>query len=204
MGDKKLKKNDKLIAVLGVIILIIAAIGIFYWSEEPALVKAEVKDFFMVSGVMDDLPDAIAVSDSCPFYSLIATPVAVNYDSDGYQNIIPLYVKNFEEPSSAIERAEDMIHIFADEEVKGDISPKDLSLDFAEKYWKSSKGAILIEYTQEGYNLGVLATPIASYFSIPVIVTDVVDEKVREVLDDLGVEYSFIYVDLLDGCTRKI
>ena len=196
MGDKKLKKNDKLIAVLGVIILIIAAVGIFYWSEEPAITKAEVKDFFMVSGVMNDLPEAIAVSDSCPFYSLIATPVAINYDSEGYQNIIPLYVKNFEEPSSAIERAEDMIGLYADEEVKGDISPKDLSLDFAKKYWKSSKGALLIEYTQEGYNLGVLATPIASYFSIPVIVTDVVDEEVREVLDDLGVKRTIICGDL--------
>ncbi|KYK24660.1 hypothetical protein AYK24_05920 [Thermoplasmatales archaeon SG8-52-4] len=196
MGDKKLKKNDKLIAVLGVVILIIAAVGIFYWSEEPAFIEAEVKDFFMVSGVMNDLPEAISISDSCAFYSLIATPVAINYDSEGYQHVIPIYIKNFEEPSSAIERAEEMIGIFADEEVKEDISPKDLSLDFAQRYWKSSQGALLIEYTQEGYNLGVLATPIASYFSIPVIVTDKVDEKVREVLNDLGVKRTIICGDL--------
>jgi hypothetical protein len=191
-----LKKNDKLIAVLGVIILIIAAVGIFYWSEEPAFIKADVEDFFMTTGVTKNLPDAITVSDSCPFYSLIATPVAINYDAEGYQNLIPLYIKNFEDPSTAIVRAEDMIGIFADEEVEDEISPKELSLDFAQKYWKKSEGALLIEYTQEGYNLGVLAAPIASYFSMPIIVTDAVDEDVRMVLDDLGIKRTIVCGDL--------
>jgi hypothetical protein len=191
-----MKKNDKLIAVLGVIILIIAAIGIYYWAEEPVSEKAEVEDFFVVTGVMNDLPEAIAVSDSCPFYALIATPVAINYDSEGYQNLIPLYIKNFEDTSRAIERTIDMIGITVDEEVKDEITPKELSLDYAKRFWKSSEGALLIEYTQEGYNLGVLATPLASYFSIPVIVTDEVDADVKEVLDDLGVECSIVCGDL--------
>ncbi|MFW9852552.1 MAG: C25 family cysteine peptidase [Candidatus Thorarchaeota archaeon] len=191
-----MKKNDKLIAVLGVAILILAAIGIYYWAEEPVFKKAEVEDFFAVTGVMKDVPEAIAVSDSCPFYALIATPIAINYDSEGYQNIIPLYIKNFKEPSRAIERTIDIIGISVDEEVKDGITPKELSLDYAKRFWKSSDGALLIEYTQEGYNLGVLATPLASYFSIPVIVCDEVDADIKEVLDNLGVERTIVCGDL--------
>lgn len=192
-----MKKNDKLVAVLGVAILIIAAIGIYYWAEEPVHVTADVEDFFVVTGDMMDTPEAIAVSDSCPFYALIATPVAINYDSEGYESVIPLYVINYDDTSRAIDRTIDLVGIDVDEEVKDDdITPKELSLDYAQRFWKSSEGALLIEYSQEGYNLGVLATPLASYFSIPVIVTEEVDADVREVFADLGVERTIVCGDL--------
>ena len=192
-----MKKNDKLVAVLGVAILLIAAIGIYYWAEEPVYVSADVEDFIIVTGDMMDTPEAIAVSDSCPFYALIASPVAINYDTEGYQSVIPLYVVNYDDSSRAIERTIDLVGIDVDEEVKDDdITPKELSLDYAKRFWKSSEGALLIEYTQEGYNLGVLATPLASYLSIPVIVTEEVDADVREVLEDLGVERTIVCGDL--------
>ena len=69
----------------------------------------------------------------------------------------------------------------------------------AREHWKQSKGALLIEYNQRGYELGVLATPMASYLSIPVIVTDEVDSEVQDVLDDLGVTHTFICGENLDG-----
>lgn len=193
-----MKKNDKIIVAAGVVILILAAVGIYYWEYEEATETADVEDFFTVYGEMKDLPDAIEISDSCPFYALVATPVAVNYDMEGEQNVIPLYVKNFEETSSAIVRSEELIGITPNEIIEDGTDIKEVSLEFAEKYWESSKGALIIEYTQSGYNLGVLATPLASYFCIPVIVTDEIDADVRTVLSDLGVERTIVCGDL-DG-----
>ncbi len=188
-----MKKNDKIIVIFGVIILVLAGMGIYYWEyEETTEETAKINEFYNIAGVMKDMPEAIAVSDTCKFYPLIATPVAVNYDSEGEQNIIPLYIKNFEDTSSAVVRAEEQIGITVDEIIKDSISSKNASLEFAKKYWKSSKGVLIIEDSQSGYNLGVLATPFASYLSIPVIVTDKMDLEVKDVLDDLGVESSIV------------
>ena len=79
-----MKKNDKLVVVVGVVILVIAAVGVYYWvPEELEVGTADVDDFVGISGVFkDDLPSSIVVSDGCPFYALIATPLAVHYDVD--------------------------------------------------------------------------------------------------------------------------
>ncbi|MCK4903027.1 MAG: hypothetical protein KAS76_06665, partial [Thermoplasmatales archaeon] len=194
-----MKKNDKIVVVAGVAILILASIGIYYWDYEAEVETVGIDQFISLTGVLKDTPAAITVSDSCPFYPLIATPVAINYDADGLQKVIPLYVKDFENPSSAVIKAEvTQIGILADEIVDESESAKDVSLRFAKDYWESSTGALIIEYTQEGYNLGVLATPLASYLSIPVIVTDEIDADVLDVFSELGVERTIVCGDL-DG-----
>ncbi|UCH72423.1 MAG: hypothetical protein JSW62_02430, partial [Thermoplasmatales archaeon] len=195
-----MKKNDKIIVVAGVIILILAAVGIYYWVPvEEATSKADINKFFNVYGKMTDMPVGIIVPDNCPFYPLIATPLAVNYDNDGNQNIVPLFVENFEDVSKSVKQAKSWIDVIPDLIINPDDSPKEISLELAETYWKSSKGALIIEYTQEGYCLGTIATPIASYLCIPVIVTDELDEDVIEVLSDLGVTHTIICGENIDG-----
>ena len=195
-----MKKNDKLVVILGVIILIIASIGIYNWVPgETEVSYAEIEDFFGVSGDFSSIPDAITVSDNCPYYPLIATPLAVHYDKDGEQYLKPLYVKNFDEPSSAITRVQDQIGILSNAETfDGSMDAKNYSLYIAKKYWDKSKAALIIKSDEGGYNLGVAATPLASYLSIPVIVTDKIDQDVKEVFEDLGVEYSLICGDIED------
>ena len=193
-----MKRNDKLVAILGVAILVLAAIGIYYVEEETVSETADVEDFFAVMGSIKEMPEAMVVSDSCPFYPLIVTPIAVNYDSIGYQNVVPLYVMDFDDTSSAVERAEEMIGIKVTEEITDEDDAKNISLEFAEKYWTSSDAAILVEYSEEGYSQAIVAVPIASYLGIPVIVTDMVDSDVMQVLDDLGVERTIVCGDLDD------
>jgi len=75
-----MRKNDKLVVALGVVILITASIGIYFWTPGETVAKAvEIEDVFSVSSVYSDEPDAVTVSDSCPFYALIATPLTVHY-----------------------------------------------------------------------------------------------------------------------------
>lgn len=195
-----MKKNDKIIVIVGVIILILAAIGIYYWVPvEESTSKADINEFFRISGKMSNSPVAIYVPDSCPFYPLIATPLAVNYDEEGNQKLAPLLVGNFTDLSKAVRQTKSMLDVTPDFNIELPNSPKEISLDTAKEHWKSSEGALIIENSQEGYCLGTIATPIASYLCIPVIVTDELDEDVMEVLNDLGVTHTIICGENIDG-----
>ena len=65
-------KNDRLIALAGVVVLIIASIGVITWQAEDVGEKmASIHQFFNVASVMENEPMAITVCDSSPFYALI-------------------------------------------------------------------------------------------------------------------------------------
>jgi hypothetical protein len=141
-----------------------------------------------------DYPKAIAVDDSNPFFALIATPIAIRY-IEGIRKEIPLYVKNFDNPSDSIERAEkEQIGILADFIISDIYSAKEASLISA-RIWESSPAAIILKEDKIGYDLGVAATPIASYKNIPIIVTDEIDNEIVNLLNDLGVEELYICGD---------
>ncbi len=139
-----------------------------------------------------NIPTAITVSDSNPFYTLIATPLALHYTSDRQQHVIPLYVKNPNKPSSAVLRAEQQTGLYADFIISDIYTPKEISLYIAATFWEQSPAALIIKDTSEGYNLGMVATPLASYLNMPVIVTDCIDTDVICVLTRLEVEHLFI------------
>ena len=85
IGDRnRMRKNDKLIVVLGIAILVVSSIGIYFWTPEVTIADAaKIEDIFNISSVYLGEPDAVTVSDSCPFYALIATPLTIHYDQDG-------------------------------------------------------------------------------------------------------------------------
>ena len=203
LGDRnRMRKNDKLIVIMGVVILIISSIGIFLWVPDTTGAQgAEIEDVYGVCGTLCDVPNSITVSDDCPFYALVATPLAVHYDAEDKQEIIPLYIKNFKDPSRAVLRAEQMIGIPVDLTIGCEFkeSSKNISLEIANTFWESSRAALVIEDSQTGYNLGVSAAPIASYLRIPVIVTDKIDEDVRQTFEKLGVKYTIVCGENVGG-----
>ncbi|RLF42184.1 MAG: hypothetical protein DRN12_01110 [Thermoplasmata archaeon] len=197
-----MRKNDKIIIGIGIIVLLISSTLIYLWV--PPSIEGEginEEDIFSISGTYtDDLPSAIEVSSDNPFYALIATPLAIHYNKDGKQQVIPLYIKNLTNPSKAIIRAENIIGKPIDLIIKNSSkSIKNISLEIAERYWKKSKAALIIENNKEGYTLGIPATPIASYLSIPIIITNNIDEDITKTLDKLGVEYTIICGKNLTG-----
>jgi hypothetical protein len=196
-----MKKNDKLIVITGVIILIIAAVGIYYWVPEEAGVKAaKISNFISVTGDLKDVPDAVTVSDSSPFYPLIATPLAVNYCEEGEQSVLPLYVMNLENPSRSILRVQDQLDGGKKSEIIGsDETAKEASIRIAREYWDKSDAVLIIEYNETGYNLGLLATPLASYMRIPIIVTDELDSDITDVLTDLEVKKTIVCGENIEG-----
>ncbi|MCU0849689.1 MAG: C25 family cysteine peptidase [Candidatus Thermoplasmatota archaeon] len=194
-------KNDKIIVVVGVLILVFAAIGVYYWVPQQVTAESvKTLDFLDITGDLKDTPASITVCPCNPFFPLIATPLAVNYDASGQQMIIPLYVMNFTNPSTAVTRLQDQLHRTGyAETIQHDESAKNASLRIAMDYWDHCEAALLIENNEQGYELGVIATPIASYLRIPVIVTDSVDADVTRVLNDLGVEKTIICGTNLKG-----
>ncbi len=200
-----MKKNDKIVVVLGVIILVLASIGIwFYDYEEKTNVQADMEEFFEVKGEYKELlnVNSITVSDTDPFYPLIASPLAVNYDSNGEQNVVPLYIKDYNDPSDSVVRLQYkyLDHyrpISFNEEDYG--SAENLSLFIAENYWEKSSAAMIIEDSMDGYILGVNAVPMASYLSIPVIVTDEINEEIKQVLSNLEVKKLIVCGDNIKG-----
>ena len=190
----QVKVKDKLIAILGASILVIASIGIYLWQSNDREIENTIgiEDLYNICGVFSFIPNAITVTDSSPYYALAATPIAINYDEKGSQNLAPLYIKDMNNPSTAIIRAEEQIGIYSDLVIDDSDDVEKTSLKLASKYWKNTDAVLLIHKNQSGYNLGVAATPIASYLSIPVIIAEKLNDQVKETLKNLDVKYSIV------------
>ncbi|MCD6484256.1 MAG: hypothetical protein J7L47_03995, partial [Candidatus Odinarchaeota archaeon] len=195
-----MKKKDKLIVLAGVAILVIASVGVYYWSPEKGI-NLNAVTLLNTAGSFSKVPSAISVSDCNPFYALIATPLAVHYDKNGNRTIVPLYIENMTEPSKAIVRTEQLIGRTVDLVIDETQDPKVVSLDIAKRYWDKSDVAVVIKDDREGYEIGIAAVPIASYLSAPVIVTDKIDNKVSNVLNELGVKYLLLCGNISTGLT---
>lgn len=195
-----MNRNDKIIIILGLVILGVAIVGISTFdTSQVTSTTPTTEDMVRFTGTYEDiLPSSIKVSDEDPFLALMATPLAVHYEDDAKQHIVPLFIENFEEPSRAVTRAESMIGIPADLTI-GCSQTKtvtDISLELAETYWKQSEAALILENNQTGYNLGVAATPIATYLRIPIIVTDEINQNVQSTLKKLDTKYIFTCGDI--------
>jgi len=187
-----MRKKTLLLSIAVVMLLLTSAMPMVPAAHDESYPQPH---FTVASTFIPDFPTAIAVSDASPFYSLIATPLALHYSPLGERVILPLYVKDFNHPSTAVQRAEKMIGLYADY-IVGGASPKRASLAAAVLLWKHSNTAVLLSEDQMGYEFGVSIAPIASYLSIPILVTSQVDADVIEVLDYLGVRNLYVCGDL--------
>jgi hypothetical protein len=196
-----MNRNDKIIAVVGVIVLIIASLGVYTWKPSGVAENVSTLDSYLsITSSFSEVPSAIAVSDANPFFALIVTPLAVHYDTEGNQEIVPLYVENFTEPSRAVTRVmNEQIGIPVDLILEDTKSAEAWSVYVATKYWSKSDAALLIQNDETGYTLGVMAAPIASYLSIPIFVTDGTNNSVQSALNALGVKTTIICGDTPKG-----
>ncbi|MCG2826348.1 MAG: hypothetical protein L6265_07145, partial [Thermoplasmatales archaeon] len=219
------RKLKKVVAVIVVIILIATAYYVWLRVRGYETGVATLDDVLASSSERKVGNTLTIVSDDSPFYALIGTPVALYYDGTE-QKASPLLVEDPDEHNRGVIRflnhygdfsgavigefevennrlvlssnerewesttsVINVIHHYKD-------SAEDVSLKVAEHFWKRSDGVILIKSSQEGYEEAVVAMPLASYVNIPVIVTDEVDEKVANVLENLGVKYSLVCGDM--------
>ena len=216
--------KSKLVVLVVTAILLVSFVGAVW-------VAMNYDELFHPAASFDDLKDSesqrdyevstsLIVSDESRFYPLIGTPVAVSYEKGGSRTQAPLLVVNKDAPSRPVGRffeaadgsfdrvatigdvgALSGIPVNVEQSFEGKL--EEISKDVARTYWDKSEGAMLIEPTQEGYELGIAAVPIASYLNIPVIITDDVGD-VEDTLEDLDVEYSIVVGEKKDLSYKKI
>ena len=211
-------KTKGTIAVVAAAALIIAGIAFYLGREDEDTVSAaNIDDIISIESQRENVNYDMVISPyTSPYTVLVATPLAVYYNGNHTKIVKPLLLAgtNDETPEQGISKAVsrffieypgkkavvlDNIDQSVEEVLKpSDIvmrinegSPGDTSLKVATTFWKSSDGAMLIEDTQEGYNIGVNAVPLASYLNIPVIVTDDT-EKTESTLKALGVKCTLV------------
>jgi len=131
---------------------------------------------------------AVVVSKENPFYPLIATPISVYYDNG--QHVAPLLVQDFTNPSKPVQRFKEMYGLSNPIYVVGE-TPESASIRLATEIWVQSDAALLMRQDNDGYNLGIVAVPLASYLNIPVFVTNDTD-NVKGTLKELGVKSTFV------------
>ena len=179
-------------------LLIISSLGIVSFSSvaEQNETTLSIVTEQAPSVISATRPNAITVSDANPFYALLATPLAVNYDNTGQQTVIPFYIKNFTNPSNTVLRTEGELGILTDLVIGNVFSPKDASLFAAETFWEKSPTVMIIKQDQQGYNIGMPATPIASYLNIPILITSSFDTEIKNILTELETNKIYICGDL--------
>ncbi len=129
----------------------------------------------------------LVVSKDNPFYAVIATPISLYYD-DTKQYVQPLLIQDKENPSMVTSRFKD-IYSTSYKNIKSDSLEK-ISIELSD-VWKTSDAALIIENSQIGYEIGIVAAPLASYLDIPIFVADDI-KNIKTRLENLGVKYTFI------------
>ncbi|MEA2054378.1 MAG: C25 family cysteine peptidase [Candidatus Thermoplasmatota archaeon] len=184
------KKETKILVLFAIAVLIGAAFSGCIGGPKFEEVKGfSMDDIGKISAERNMDATPVIASEENAFYALIGTPVAEYYYSNDI-HVAPLLVENFSNPSRPVVRFGKQYPFSSDIKIAGG-SPEDVSTDIAQSVWKKSDAVVLIEDSKDGYNLGVAATPIASYLDIPVMVTNDTN-NVRNVLNKLGVKYTFL------------
>ena len=173
------------------ILLVIIVLGTYFADWDSDTVGTDIKDFYSGDAQFAALPKGLVVPDSNPYYALMATPIAIHYNQENTQEVIPLLINNATNPSTAIDKTLTNLGI-TPTVIHDTHSLKDTSLALAEQYWEHTTRALLIEPTQDSYTLAVNALPLASYFSMPVILTNSLDDDVTTTLKNLGVQHTMV------------
>ncbi len=204
-----LQERRKLGALLALLLLILAG-GLLLVARPPTAApfeRATIDDLLTSRSTRSsEACDVVLTPLESGFLALVATPIACYYEG-GEERVVPLLVVG-ENPETQEQGVSKAVTRFLDTypmsagvaigatpcvgpchtDIIDDGSNVRTSMAAAERFWTRSDGALLIKENQEGYNLGVVATPLASYLNIPVLVVEKTSDA-HQTLSRLGVRY---------------
>ncbi len=218
-----------------VILILIGSIFLMFVivRSDDEVREISISEVLDLTSTRNNIDDIVIASDESPTLALISTPAACWYhiggfeensgtDTEGSDNtqygLKPLLIANHGALDSIqykfIEKSGfDSSMIIGDvDHSKGSVNfqetgtPAEISLAVAKYVYMDAAGALIIEDCEEGYELGVSATPIASYLNVPVIIvdSDTSFSNLRSKLRSLDIKYTIILGDRAKSIARKL
>ncbi len=200
--------KKKVIAVAIVVIFTTGGLLVWYKSSRDPRETAEnltVEDLLGSESVRAAYASSLIVSDESVYLPLVATPVACSYDKQNEQNFHPMLIEDrggkripvffdlYEDDVAGIGSVDTNIELIRSFDGASDT---DISLAMAGTYWKETETVVILQPSNQTFDLALDATLLASYANIPVIVTEEWSADIRTVLSELGVENSMVVGDL--------
>ena len=158
------------------------------------------------------IPDAVIVPESNPFFCLISTSVACWYDrAANSTGLIPLLVQHEGKLVDAQIRfletyftstnhtffvlGEHLNTSYPTTEILG--SPPVVSLTLATQVFTTASAVLIIPYdTEDAYLLSLLASPLASYLNIPILIYDHNEAALQTVCEQLQTTHAYVIGDI--------
>ncbi len=214
----KSQKKKKMFAFFIVIILLLVSIYFIlgFVNQGDEFQEISIEDILEYKSNRNTIEDIVIVNDENPMYALIATPIACWYniggasgtddgsgEDNGLYGLKPLLISSdssLDLPQTRFisKSGFDNAILIGNTKINGvsngfsaSGSPAQVSIDVAKYVYSKPAGVLIIEDSQLGYELGVSATPIASYLNIPIIIIDSSTdyENLRSKLKSMETQY---------------
>lgn len=186
--------------------LFISSVQVQSFEKEPT--ELPLPQPIFSTSVRNSLSDAVVVADSNPFYSIISTSSACWYDTTtNVSGLLPLFVAHAGNLTDAQTRflgsyltpvnqtilvlGEPLTTAYPTREILGPAPA--VSLVLATELFVTAPAVLILPYgTTEAYQLSLLAAPLASYLSMPILLFDENDEEILAVCTQLQSTHAFL------------
>ena len=161
---------------------------------------------------------AVIVPDSNPFFCLVGTSIACWYDKvKNTTGLLPLLVQHKNTLTDTQTRflntyitstnqtlltlGEHLKTTHSTKEILG--SPPEVSLALATQMFTTSSAVLILPYKSvDAYQLSILATPLASYFNIPILIYDNNDAMIQTVCTQLQTKHIYLIGNIFINLTN--
>jgi hypothetical protein len=196
--------------LLLIIILIISQNTIY--AENQKVDNSNLQDLNHLNSNRKLIQDVIVIPDSNPFFGILGSYVACWYEKDNNSTgLIPLLVKQSEKFSDnqkvflnqylnnkdkkLLVLGEKLQSEYDTTEILG--NPPTVAISLATHVFTNVTTVLIIPYNiEDSYKLSLIASPIASYLNIPIIIYDNNQMEIIEVCNLLNTSNAFIIGDI--------
>jgi len=198
------------IAILLCFFLLISPVSLPGYGQEAMSRSSIVLSAYRSS--QSSLVDAVVVSDSDPYFSLISTSIACWYDNEtNTSGLLPLLIHHEGFLSDAQIRFLDSVsrstdfsllvlgqHLqtsFPSIEILG--SASSVSCAVATYVFSTASNVLILPYnTSDAYQLSLLAAPLASYLNMPLLIFDDNEAEIQSVCLQLQTTHAYLVGDV--------
>jgi hypothetical protein len=202
--------------IIGLVLIVHTTLA---WEPIPFV---DDQNLFMPGIQIEDVPqpssirklneDAVIIPDTNPFFGIIGSYIACWYDIDSnITGLLPLLVQNNEKFSDLQElfleqymkNKDDKLLVIGEEvdsnydttEILG--SPPTVAINAAKQVFAYTSTVMIIPYeTEDSYQLSLIASPLASYLNIPILIFDDNQEDIINTCKILNVSNAFVIGDI--------